>query len=178
MVRALALSPILDRPGVPRRLLAIFSSGEAAPLYGLMTEPTQREAYRLWARDTARYGDTDRQGHLNNAVFSTFLETGRTSFLMDPAAHLAPEGCGFVIVRLVIDYRREMHWGGSVEIGTTVRALGRSSFTLGQAIFQDDACTATAETVLVLMDDGTRRARPLPDDLRQALTRWIAPPSP
>lgn len=27
--------------------------------------------------DKIRYGDTDRQGHVNNAVFSAFLETGR-----------------------------------------------------------------------------------------------------
>jgi acyl-CoA thioester hydrolase len=30
-----------------------------------------------WARDVLRYADTDRQGHVNNAVFATFLESGR-----------------------------------------------------------------------------------------------------
>ena len=31
--------------------------------------------------DKLRYGDTDRQGHINNAVFVTFLETGRVATL-------------------------------------------------------------------------------------------------
>ncbi len=31
--------------------------------------------------DKLRYGDTDRQGHVNNAVFATFLETGRVEML-------------------------------------------------------------------------------------------------
>ena len=32
--------------------------------------------------DKLRYADTDRQGHVNNAVFSTMLETGRVEFLL------------------------------------------------------------------------------------------------
>lgn len=35
--------------------------------------------------DKLRYCDTDKQGHVNNAVFSTFLETGRAEFLLDPS---------------------------------------------------------------------------------------------
>ncbi len=35
------------------------------------------EEFPLRTSDKVRYGDTDRQGHVNNAVFSTFLETGR-----------------------------------------------------------------------------------------------------
>ena len=33
------------------------------------------------SREKLRYSDTDRQGHVNNAVFSTFLETGRVELL-------------------------------------------------------------------------------------------------
>ncbi|MGE0415724.1 MAG: acyl-CoA thioesterase [Acetobacteraceae bacterium] len=132
---------------------------------------TRRDAYPLWARDMARYGDTDANGHLNNAVFSTFLETGRITFLLDPKAPLAPPGHGFAIVRLVMDYRAEMHWGGDVEIGTGVLRIGRTSFSLGQAIFQDGQCTATAESVMVLMDLTARRAAPVEGVLRAALEK-------
>ena len=34
--------------------------------------------------DNIRYRDTDRQGHVNNAVLSTFPETGRVELLYDP----------------------------------------------------------------------------------------------
>jgi acyl-CoA thioester hydrolase len=130
---------------------------------------TRPEAYPLRAFDTARYGDTDSNGHLNNAVFCTFLETGRITFLLDPNDPLAPPDHGFAIVRLVLDFRAEMHWGGAVEIGTAVLAIGRTSFRLAQAIFQDGVCTATAESVMVLMDLTKRRAVPLEGRLRQAL---------
>ncbi len=130
---------------------------------------TNRALFPLWARDTARYGDTDSNGHLNNAVFSTFLETGRTAFLLDPRAPLIPDGFGFAIVRLVLDYRAEMHWGGAVDIGTVVMKIGRTSFTLGHTIFQDDVCTATGEFVGVLLNLTTRKAAPIEGTLRQAL---------
>jgi acyl-CoA thioester hydrolase len=135
-----------------------------------VTDPTARCSYRVWTEDIARYGDTDRQGHLNNAVFSTYFESGRVAFLMNGNDPGAPPGHSFVIVRLAIDFRREMHWGGRVEIGSAVAGIGRSSFTVRQAIFQGGTCTATAESVIVLMNDSTRRAALIPDELRRRLT--------
>jgi acyl-CoA thioester hydrolase len=136
---------------------------------------TDRGAYRLWTQDIARYGDTDRLGHLNNAAFSTFLESGRVTVLMQEDAPLAPAGCTFVIVRLELDFRREMHWGGPVEIGTVVLSVGRSSFLLAQGTFQDGVCTATAHTRIVMLDKATRRSAPLPETLRETLESWSSP---
>src|SRR3954471_14723238 len=133
-----------------------------------MSKPTAEvptlDAYPLRARDTIRYGDTDRQGHVNNAVFATFLETGRVTCLYNPERPLAPPGAEFVIARLVVDFRAEIRWPGMIDIGTRVLKVGRSSVHLEQALFQDGRCVASGETVIVLMDDKTRRSRPLPHD--------------
>ena len=58
--------------------------------------------------DKIRYGDTDRQGHVNNAVFATFLETGRVQILFDPAVPPLEAGSSFVLARLVLDFRSEI----------------------------------------------------------------------
>jgi acyl-CoA thioester hydrolase len=50
-----------------------------------------------------------------------------------------------------------------VRIGTTVSRIGNSSVTFSQALFVDDNCVATAQAVLVLIDNATRKSRPLPD---------------
>jgi acyl-CoA thioester hydrolase len=138
------------------------------------TRLTDRATFRLWTRDTIRYADTDRQGHVNNAVFATFLESGRVAFLYDPAAPLAPAGCEFVIARLAVDFRAELRWPGVVEIGSVILSVGRSSMTVGQALFAGDACAATAETVIVLTDATTRRSTPMPAALRERLAGWMA----
>lgn len=123
--------------------------------------PLPLDAYPLRTSDKLRYADTDRQGHVNNAVFATFLETGRVEVLYDPEAPLAEPGSAFVIARLTLDFHSEIRWPGMVGIGTRVASIGRSSVTLAQGLFQDGRCVATAETVIVQMDEATRRSRPL-----------------
>src|ERR1044072_4893501 len=95
--------------------------------------------------DIIRFGDLDPQGHVNNTVFATFFETGRVSFLREPGNALSPPGTTSVLARLDINFRKELHWPGTVEIGTGVAEIGRSSFTFLQAIFHEDACAATAQ---------------------------------
>lgn len=119
------------------------------------------DSFPLQSTDKLRYGDTDRQGHVNNAVFSTFLETGRVAALYDPEAPLAEPGCTFVIARLTIDFLAEILWPGDVQIGTRIASVGRSSMHIEQAIFQNGKCVATSQSVIVQMDETTRKSRPL-----------------
>jgi acyl-CoA thioester hydrolase len=125
--------------------------------------------------DKLRYGDTDRQGHINNAVFTTFLETGRVEVLLGTgAAGLLPSGSAFVIVKLSVEFRAEVHWPGRVDIGTRVKALGRSSVTFEQALFQDGKLVGTAETVIVQMSEATRRSEPLAPEVAAHLKGFMA----
>jgi acyl-CoA thioester hydrolase len=114
--------------------------------------------------ENIRYGDLDPQNHVNNAVFSTFFETGRVNLFRDPANGLLVAGANFVLARSEIDFLRELKWPGSIEIGTGIAAIGRSSYTVAQAIFRDGQCAATGRATIVLIDNESRRPRPLSDD--------------
>ena len=117
--------------------------------------------YPLRTYDKVRYADTDRQGHVNNAVFATFFETGRVELLYDPQRGILEAGKAFVIARLELDLQAEITWPGTIEIGTAVTRIGRSSVGLGQALFQNQRCVARADSVIVLTDETTRRSSPL-----------------
>ena len=119
------------------------------------------DQYPVKTYEKLRYADTDRQGHVNNAVFSTMLETGRVEILYDPKEPLASTGCAFVIVNQSLNFQAEMTWPGRVDIGTRVLKIGRSSITLEQALFQGGRRSATAKTVIVQMNETTRRSEPL-----------------
>jgi acyl-CoA thioester hydrolase len=71
-----------------------------------------------------------------------------------------------------IDYRKELHWPGSLDIGTGVAEFGRSSFKVSQAIFRDGACAALGRATLVCMDLATRKATPLPEAAIAKLSPW------
>jgi acyl-CoA thioester hydrolase len=126
-----------------------------------MTDAPLLTQFPLHAYDKLRYADTDRQGHVNNAVFATALETGRVELLYDANEPLVEPHMSFVIARLELDFRGEMTWPGQVVIGSGVQSVGRSSFTLQQGLFQSDRCIAVARTVIVQIDDRSRRPHPL-----------------
>jgi acyl-CoA thioester hydrolase len=128
-------------------------------------------AYPFRTSAEIRYADTDRQGHVNNAVFATFSEIGWVAFLYDPAHPLAPEGASFVVARLTIEFHAELFWPGTVAIGTGVTRIGRSSFKLAQGMFNGERRVASTEAVIVLFDTETRASRALPADTLMRLER-------
>jgi acyl-CoA thioester hydrolase len=127
--------------------------------------------------ETIRFGDLDRQSHVNNAVFATFFESGRVIILYGEEYGLIVPGAGFVLARLAIDFLAEMHWPGEVEIGTAIARVGKSSLDVDQALFVKGACVATAENTLVLIDKATRKPKPFAPE-HAARIRAAAPAAP
>ena len=128
--------------------------------------------FPLQAFDKLRYADTDRQGHVNNANFSTFLETGRVEFLHHPELPILQNGFSFVIAALHLNFIEEVSWPGRVDIGTGVLKIGNSSITLHQQLFQQDKCVASAETVIVQVDNESRKSASLGVAAKEKLERW------
>lgn len=119
-----------------------------------------------------RFGDLDPQGHVNNAVFSTYFELGRVAIFRDPDLGVGVPNASFVLVRQEIDFLRELRWPGNVVVASALAELGRSSFTITQAIFRDDNCVAAGRATLVMIDTVSRRPRPLPPEIVARLEQW------
>jgi acyl-CoA thioester hydrolase len=131
--------------------------------------------------ETLRFADTDRNGHITSSVFAICCQSGRLALLSHPVRRLEPPLSQFVLASLQLDYLCELHWPGTVEVGTRVERVGRSSVTLAQALFQDGRCAALARSVAVLMDTATRRSRPIPpasSEILQVFTRPFEPGGP
>lgn len=137
------------------------------------TEGLRLEDFAGRAYDKLRYGDTDRQGHVNNAVFATFMETGRVELIYNPQDPLLEDGFSFVLAKLDIDYVAEVLWPGTVEIGTRVTRVGRSSVTMSQAVFQAGRLCAKAETVVVHFNQTTRKSQVFSEAQRAKLEVWM-----
>ncbi|HMQ49448.1 MAG TPA: thioesterase family protein [Saprospiraceae bacterium] len=129
--------------------------------------------FPLKTYDKIRYADTDRQGHVNNAAFSTFLETGRVEFLYGGGQPLHLEEASFVIASLQLQFKQELTWPGTVEIGTGLLCIGNSSVTLLQGLFQYEVCVAVAETSIVQVLNKTGKSIPLSEHTKQVLAQWL-----
>jgi acyl-CoA thioester hydrolase len=156
---------------VPRAASEIVLNDQSAK--PVRQPPPRLEDFPSRVADVIRYGDLDPQGHVNNAVFATFFESGRVNMFRLPDLGIGVQGASLVLARTEIDYRRELRWPGSVEVGTGVEAFGRSSFTVQQAIFNNGECAATGRAILVFFDTTTRRSRPLAEALVARLSAFV-----
>jgi acyl-CoA thioester hydrolase len=143
-----------------------MSDAEAGP------DVTRRETYRIWGKEHVRYADTDAQGHVNNVSFAAYLETGRTVLAQACGLPIGlHSGMHTVLARVEIDYRAELHWPASLDLGSAVVRIGRSSVTVIQGVFHGKVCVATGREVLVMVETATGRSTPLPDAVRERLQR-------
>ena len=129
--------------------------------------------FPLQTYDKIRYGDTDRQGHVNNAKFATFFETGRVEILYSTENVILDENSSFVAASVKITFLKVITWPGTVEIGTGIIKTGNSSIHLYQQLFQNGQCVAEAESVSVQVLDKTRKSHPLTSNAKRTLQKLI-----
>ena len=114
-----------------------------------------------------RYRDLDTLGHVNNAVYATYLEQARAAYI-DRVVGADLEDGGMVLVNFEIDFRRPVDAAvGSVRVECGAVSVGDSSFRMAYRVHGDDEPAATAESVQVAWDGGS--SRPLPAPWRESL---------
>ena len=115
-----------------------------------------------------RYRDIDAMGHVNNAVYATYLETARTVLF---AEHLgvALTDAPTVLASLQIDYHAPITLGDRVTVTCAVERVGRTSIPMTYTIRADGTDCATATTVQVVIDADGGAAVPVPEAWRERL---------
>jgi acyl-CoA thioester hydrolase len=143
-------------------------------------DPTLRDpaGFGHWTPVALRFRDLDLLGHVNNVALAGWLEDGRVALeLPIQPVSSAYAGPVMVLVDLHIHYLEEIHHGAEIRVGTRIQRIGRSSVTIGQAVFADGRCAAVAEAVEVLIDHQSRRPLAWPAEF-QALFRQHQAPRP
>jgi acyl-CoA thioester hydrolase len=112
--------------------------------------------------------DMDALGHVNNAVYATYLENAREAFWREVAGPF--DRFPFILARLEIDFRAPATWRDEVVARVTVSRIGTSSFELSYGL--EDAAgrrLVDAKTVLVMFDYAAGKAVPIDDATRAKL---------
>lgn len=115
-----------------------------------------------------RFRDLDPMGHVNNAVYATYLEQARVRYYADVlGADL--EDVDTVIAHLEVDFERPIELEESVEVRVDVPEIGRSSLPMTYVVEADGEVAATGETVQVTWDRETGSAEPIPEPWRERI---------
>lgn len=122
-------------------------------------------------RVPVRWVDVDGLGHVNHALFLTYLEAGRDVWL---ESHGIPRE-EYVVGSINVVYRREIGADvAEVETSCIGARVGRSSLGTRERVLDlEDGVYAEAEVGLVLWSPEIRRSRTLTDAERASVEREL-----
>ena len=126
-------------------------------------------------RIEVRWRDVDNYGHVNNAVYLTYLEEVRDEWL---ARTLRDDEAvwDYVVAHVSIDFRREITQDDD-EVTVSCRGVGYGTSSIRTAeeiVAKAGWVAAASESVIVAHDASARSSRPLTDEERETLDRAIA----
>ena len=127
------------------------------------------EGFEFVHRETVRFRDVDAMGHVNNAVFLTYVESARVAFLLHLGAATGIEDLGIIVARIEIDFRAPLSFGEEVDVGVRATRFGSKSFDLEHELRTSGRLVAEAKTVCVGYDYGTGETVPIPEAWRERL---------
>jgi len=132
------------------------------------------DEFRHRTRVEVRFRDIDAFGHVNNAVFASYTEQARVSYLRDVLSADPVGRMPLILAMLKLDFVSPIMFGETVEIGSRVDWLGRSSIAMSHrmASVDDDRDLAHVTSVLVAYDYERARPMPIPDGWRATLTTY------
>jgi acyl-CoA thioester hydrolase len=119
-----------------------------------------------------RFRDTDAFGHVNNAVFFTYIELARIRYLLDVLQPADPfDRMPLILARVELDFRSPIMFGEDVEVETQVHRIGRSSIAMSHRMTAgaERRLVGEARSVLVTYDYASAKPIPVPDDWRRRI---------
>ena len=123
-----------------------------------------------------RWDDLDAMGHVNNAKYLTFAQEARFLWATEEFSGVMKETSliGMVVARAEIDFVTPIYEGGKfVDVEITVGKIGTSSFDMLFTISDNGTVLAKVKTVQVTVSVETMKSRPLTDNEREFLTKYL-----
>ncbi len=139
-----------------------------------------RPAGRLSIDIEVRFRDCDPMGHVNNAVYLTYLEEARKYYWRTVLGVEDFRKVDFILARVEVDFRAPAVPGQVLRVWVWAGEFRRSSFDFHYEIRDaaTDVLVAEARTVQVMYDYERQRPKPVPDSVRDRIRAFEAGLSP
>ena len=118
-----------------------------------------------------RFRDLDALGHVNNAVYLSYLEMARVAYVQSRFGLSHPRDFSFILARVEIDYKSPVTLGERLMVGIGVAHVGKRSFRFAYEIREASSgrLVAQAETVQVMYDYQAQKPVAIPEEVRRVL---------
>lgn len=126
-----------------------------------------RDTFPHWMKIPIRFRDLDPLNHVNNAIFSTYYEEARITFIQEVGklAEQLKNGYSFVLANIEIAFVHPVDYPAELLIGSGIKSMGNSSITSFQAAYRadDKKLASVAEAHGVWFDLQKQRPSRIPE---------------
>jgi len=127
------------------------------------------QGYRLVRRQDVEFRDLDGLGHVNNAVYLSYLESAKVAYFREVVGADELSDLG-IVADVKIAYRSPAFFGEALEIGVRVPRVGTKSIQFEFEVRGPDGrLVAEASSAHVTFDYATREPAPVPDEWRRRI---------
>ena len=142
-----------------------------------MVTPT-RDLFRHMIEMPVRWGDMDAFGHVNNAVYFQYVESGRVAYFDEVLESFGHETEGPILGEVNCRFLAQLEYPADLHIGTRVIRLSSRTITVQTGIFvgENSDPAALAQATVVWFDYRTQRSAPLSESLIDRITRFEPEP--
>ena len=119
------------------------------------------------------FRDLDSQGHVNNSVYFTYLETARIKYIKEIKSRYSASEMNMIVAHASCDYKEPAFLGELLEVRIAITRFGNKSFDFAYGIHtRDSRLIATAKTVQVVYDYQADRSIELPAEFKSAVLKY------
>lgn len=121
-----------------------------------------------------RFNDVDKFGHVNNTVYFSFYDLGKTEYFASVCPDVDWEKDAIVVVHIEADFLAQIYGSDHIAVQTAVTEIGTKSFRLAQRVIDTESgevkCVCTS--VMVAFDLHRHESKPLTDEWVEAICRY------
>ena len=120
-----------------------------------------------------RFSDADSLGHINNSVYMSFYDLGKTEYFKDVRGEvIAPKDIDIVVAHFEVDFIAPVFLTDKISVQTAVSEIGNKSFELVQRIVctKTDAVKCVCRTIMVGFDFKVNETKLISDEWRNAIS--------
>ena len=119
-----------------------------------------------------RFNDVDKFGHVNNTVYFSFYDLGKTEYFASVCPDVDWEKDGIVVVHIEANFLAQIYGSDHIAVQTAVTEIGTKSFHLAQRVIdtetQEVKCVCTS--VMVAFDLAKHESKPLEEEWIEAIS--------
>lgn len=118
-----------------------------------------------------RFNDVDKFGHVNNTVYFSFYDLGKTEYFASVCPHVDWANDGIVVVHIEANFLAQIYGADHIAVQTAVSEIGNKSFRLAQRVIdtQTGEVKCVCTSVMVAFDLRRHESKPLDEEWIEAI---------